>query len=211
MNKSFIKRMLFGAIVLLITGLIIFCQLPCKSQNLGKSYEYLFLIETEQVKNEFEYKGSIIGPVVKTKITYTRPNNEEIETVHYEDFWMHGWQMLGCRRMTDLELGSGQVAIEVKHKSGYGSLPEGEAAAKAILRLFADIYSRRHSCSIIIVPDESMGYICNQMPRAGFTPGPEARPDVPVYSPIVIPIITTSGSEKQVLYYTVPPGAGDGD
>lgn len=188
---------------------LLILQLPCKSQSLGKTYDYLFLIETEQVRDQFEYNNSIIGPVVKTKITYSQPNNEDAEPVHYEDLWMHGWNILGCRRMHDLDLHSGQVAFEVRHKSGFGSLQEAEAAAKAALRLFVDLYARRQSVSVILVPDESMGYMLNQMPQAGFTPGPESAPDVPVYSPIVIPIRTVSGSQKQVLYYTTPPGSGD--
>jgi hypothetical protein len=191
-----------------LAALIAF-QLPCRSQSLGKTYDYLFLIETEQVRDQFEYQNSIIGPIVKTKITYSQPDREDSEPVHYEDLWMHGWNVLGLRRMNDLNLQSGQIAFEVRHKSGFGSLQEAEAAAKAVLRLFVDLYARRHSVSVILVPDESMGYMLNQMPQAGFTPGPEAAPDVPVYSPIVIPIRTVSGSQKQVLYYTTPPSSGD--
>lgn len=198
-------------------ALVLFClvagwQRPCKSQTIGGSQRYIILIETEQVHNEFEYKNSIIGPVIKTKISCLKPKEEDFEPVHYENLWLHGWQMLGCRRMNKLEISRGQpLAIEVKHKSGFGSLEEGEAAAKAILRVFVDLYARKHAVSTIIVPDESFGYILNQMPRAGFNPGPEAQPDVPVYSPIVIPIRTTSGSQKQVLYYTTPPDVGGDD
>lgn len=184
---------------------------PCRSQSLGRNYEYIFDIETEQVRDEFEYSGSQIGPVIKTRISYIKPNSENEEPVAYENLWMHGWRLLGARRIGQLELTSGQIAIQIKHKTGFGSLQEGEAAAKAALRLFVDLYARRHSVSIIIVPDESMDCILNQMPQAGFTPGPEAAPDVPVYSPIIIPIRTASGSRKQVLYYTTPPDAGDDD
>lgn len=194
----------FSAISMLALGL----NQPCKSQMLGGNYNNLILIETEEVKNEFEYKDSVIGPVVKAKVTYSRPNEEAATPVHYETLWLHGWQTLGCRRMNELRLGNGQSAIQVKHKSGYGSLPEGEAAAKAILRIFVDMYAQKHAVTTIIVPDESIGYILNQMPRAGFNPGPKSKPDVPVYSLIVIPVSTASGSEHQVLYYS--PGSGGG-
>lgn len=185
--------------------------LPCRSQSLGRNYEYIFDIETEQIRDEFEYSGSLIGPVIKTEISYVKPSSDNEEPVAYENLWMHGWRLLGARRIGQLELTSGQIAIQIKHKTGFGSLQEGEAAAKAALRLFVDLYARRHSVSIIIVPDESMDCILNQMPQAGFTPGPEAAPDVPVYSPIIIPIRTASGSRKQVLYYTTPPDAGGDD
>lgn len=206
------KRQVFGT--LLVATLVLTCfaiganQIPCRSQSMGRNFDYIFDVETDQVRNEFEYKNSLIGPVIKTRISYTRPNIEDSERVQYEDLWNNGWQTLGCRRINELDLQPGQVAIQVKHKSGFGSLKEGEAAAKAVLRLFVDLYARRQAVSVIILPDESFGYILNQMPQAGFTPGPEAQPDVPVFSPIVIPVRTNSGSDKQVLYYTTPPSAG---
>lgn len=194
------------SVSILIGIFAVLCSQPCKSKMLGGNYDNLILIETEEVKNEFEYKGSIIGPLVKAKVSYSRPNDEGSNSVTYETLWFHGWQTLGCRRVNELRLGNGQSAIKVKHKSGFGSLLEGEAAAKAILRVFVDLYAQKHSVTTIIVPDESVGYILNQMPRAGFTPGPKAKPDVPVYSPIVIPVTTESGSAKQMLYYTTSGG-----
>jgi len=197
-----------SSISFLIALSLVFCTQPCKSQMLGGNYNNIILIETEEVKNEFEYKGSIIGPVIKAKVTYSRPNEENPQAIPYETLWFHGWQTLGCRRVNELKLGNGQSAIQVKHKSGYGSLSEGEAAAKAILRVFVDLYSQKHAVTTIIVPDESMGYILNQMPRAGFNPGPKSKPDVPVYSLIVIPVISASGNEKQVLYYGTSSAGG---
>lgn len=193
-------------VVAISLSILVFCSIlfwsqPCKSQMLGGNYNNIILIETEEVKNEFEYTGSIIGPVIKAKVTYSRPNEDNPEAIPYETLWFHGWQTLGCRRVNDLKLGNGQSAIQVKHKSGYGSLVEGQAAAKAILRVFVDLYAQKHAVTTIIVPDESMGYILNQMPQAGFNPGPKSRPDVPVYSQIVIPVMSASGNERQVLYY----------
>ncbi len=200
------RTKLNAGIAAILLSLLVFCSIlfwtqPCKSQMLGGNYNNMVLIETEEVKNEFEYNGSIIGPVIKAKVTYSRPNEDGSQPVTYETLWFHGWQTLGCRRVNELKLGNGQTAIQVKHKSGYGSLPEGEASAKAILRIFVDLYAQKHAVTTIIVPDESFGYILNQMPRAGFNPGPKSKPDVPVYSSIVIPVTTASGSEKQVLYY----------
>lgn len=214
MNVKRLLALKLAPYVILLSFAIIaaaFYLSPCRAQSLGKNYEYIFDIETEQVRDEFEYSGSLIGPVIKTEISYVKPNDESEAPVVYENLWMHGWRLLGARRTSQLELTSGQIAIQIKHKTGFGSLQEGEAAAKAALRLFVDLYARRHSVSIIIVPDESMDCILNQMPQAGFTPGPEAAPDVPVYSPIIIPIRTASGSRKQVLYYTTPPDAGGDD
>jgi len=207
MSKKALKSMAL-ALILMAACSAILLQKPCKGQGLGRNYEYVFLIETEQVKNEFEYKDSLIGPVIKARVSYYKPNDEDAAPIQYEDLWFHGWQSLGCRRLNKLDIGSGQIAIEARHRSGFGSLQEAEAAAKAILRVFVDLYANKQAVSTIIVPDESFGYILNQMPRAGFNPGPEAQPDVPVYSPIVIPIRTASSSQKQVLYYTTPPDAG---
>jgi hypothetical protein len=176
---------------------------------LGKNYDYIVEIVTELEKNEFEYKDSRIGPVVKATVNYYKPSqDDEKPPVHYENLWFRDWQSLGLRRYNALDLGdSSQVAIHVKHKAGLGSLSEGEAAAKSIVRLFVDLYAEKHAVATIIVPDDSMAHILNQMPRAGFTPGQEARPDVPVYSPIVIPIRSQSGHHNMVLYYTNPPKA----
>ncbi len=192
-----------GSITLTFCGL--FTNQAGKTQSLGANYKNMILIETEEVKNEFEYRDSLLGPVTKAKVSYSFTGGTT-EPVPYETLWFRGWQTLGCRRTHELNLGDGQVAIQVKHKSGYGSLQEGEAAAKAILRVFVDLYAQKHAITTIIVPDESMGYILNQMPRAGFNPGPKAKPDVPVYSAIVIPVTSASGSEKQVLYYSTDGG-----
>lgn len=186
---------------LLVGCSIFFWSQPCKSQMIGGNYNNMILIETEEVKNEFEYNGSIIGPVIKAKVMHLRPNEDGSQPVVYETLWFHGWQTLGCRRASELKLANGQTAIQLKHKSGYGSLLEGDASAKAILRVFVDLYAQKHAVTTIILPDDSMGYILNQMPRAGFNPGPKSKPDVPIYSSIVIPVTSASGNEKQVLYY----------
>ncbi|MBX9667553.1 MAG: hypothetical protein K2X93_08045 [Candidatus Obscuribacterales bacterium] len=182
----------------------IVCQLPGLGQ-IGKSKGYTVLIETDLVKDEFEYKGSKLGPTFVATVTYRPTWLDDSQPILYEKMWLRDWQLLGLRRYKQLDFSDGgQTTIEVRHKSGFSSLAEAEAAAKAILRIYVDIYATKHPITILTLPDDSMSHILNQMPRAGFKPGPEAAPDVPISSPMIIPVRSASGTIKLVLYYGGP-------
>ncbi len=193
-----------NATFVIMAFVTVVCQLPSLGQ-IGKSKGYTVLIETELAKDEFEYKGSKLGPIVVATVTYRPTWLDDSKPILYEKIWLHDWQMLGLRRFKSLDFSEGgQVTIEVQHKGGYSSLTESEAAAKAVLRVYVDIYATKHPTTILTLPDDSIAHILNQMPRAGFTPGPEAAPDVPVSSPMIIPVRSKSGAVKMVLYYRGP-------
>lgn len=190
-----------SAILICLSLIALLAQLPGLGQ-ITKSKEFKVLIETELPKDEFEYKGSKLGPVVLATVTCRSAWLEDSQPKIYEKIWLHDWQLLGLRRFNPLDFSEGgQVSIEVRHKGGYSSLAEAEAAAKAVLRLYVDIYETKHPTTIVTLPDDSIAHILNQMPRAGFIPGGEAAPDVPISSPMIIPVRSLSGATKMVLYY----------
>jgi hypothetical protein len=82
------------------------------SGELGRTYDWIITIQTEEVQNHFEYPGSRLAPPVKASVSYQKPGTEAVAL--YEDLWYRGWASLGCRRHADLNLGSNeQVAIQV--------------------------------------------------------------------------------------------------
>lgn len=209
---------LFSAVCLAFSLAWVAFQSPCSGIGFGRPSDYLILIETDEDKSEFNYPGSIIGPVVKAKVSYSQPNKEEKEPpVDYETLWYHEWQALGCRRLHTLDIPVGnQITLEVRHRYGLVQMAEAQAAANAILRLYVDAFAQRNCISSIIVPDESISLIANEMGHAGFYVAPPAPPDQPVICPIILTLVTKSGANKQILYYGGPQydnggGGGGGD
>lgn len=179
------------------------CQLPCVGvAGLSRSHDFIVLIETEPEPKLFEFPGSRIGPVVKTNISYYRPDRPDLDRIEYERLYYHDWQPIGCRRLKKLDFPhGGNIAIEVRHKRGFATNAELGASADAILRMFVDLFAERAAASSIIVPDDSMDGICEEMNRWKFYAGDEARPEVPIVCPIILPIENASGRIKKVLYY----------
>ncbi len=183
--------------------LAISVNLPCAGfGTLGRTYDFIISINTEKDPSLFEYPGSLIGPVVRTSVSYVKPNQDEVPPVRYEDLWYHNWQALGLRRYNTLDLGnSAQVAVEIKHREEAGSSAQNAAAANAALRIVLDVFARKNSVACIIVPDADIQEIGTCMATAGFTMGPEPPPEQPVSCILMIPIITKSGQFRQILYY----------
>jgi|AGTN01.2.fsa_nt_gi hypothetical protein len=179
------------------------CQLPCIGlPGLGRTHDYVVLIETEPEPAMFEFPGCRIGPVVKASISYYQPDRPDLARIEYEKLYYHDWQPIGCRRLKDLEFPhGGNVGIEVRHKRGFATKAELGASADAILRMFIDLFAERTAASAIIVPDDSMDGICEEMNRWKFYAGDQAKPEVPIICPIILPIENSSGNTKKVLYY----------
>src|SRR5262249_9751811 len=149
---------------------------------------------------QFEYPGSLIGPVVAARVSYHKPNRDDIPPVVLEDLWYHDWQALGCRRYQEFTLGNNaQVAIEVKQVLN-PSPSQSAAAANAAIRIFLEVFSQRNSVAVLIVPDEQMAEIGSYMRKAGFHMGPEPPPEQPVVCSLVIPIVSKSGAARQMLF-----------
>jgi hypothetical protein len=169
------------------------------SGELGRTYDWIITIQTEEVQNHFEYPGSRLAPPVKASVSYQKPGTEAVAL--YEDLWYRGWASLGCRRHADLNLGSNeQVAIQVVQKSN-GTAQENAASANATLRLFLDCYLKGNMVSTIIVPDQAMPQFAQEMHRASFIAADEAPPDQPVYSSIVLHLQGAHSGQRQTLYY----------
>ncbi|MBX9695426.1 MAG: hypothetical protein K2Z81_23780 [Cyanobacteria bacterium] len=177
-------------------------NLPCLGfGKLGHTFDYVLEIETKKDPSQFEYPGSLIGPIVRTSVSYVKPDNDEFAPVRYEDLWYHEWQALGCRRYHELDLGtSAQIAIEIKHQPE-SSQPQNAAAANAALRVMLDVFAGRNSVACLIVPDDDMKSIGLYMEKAGFRMGNEPPPEQPIACSLLIPVQSKSGQNRQVLYY----------
>jgi hypothetical protein len=202
MNKS---QSLVCCVAALVIGLLscLVCQLPCIGlPGLGRSHDYIVVIETEPEPAMFEFPGSRIGPIVRANISYYQPHRDDLDPIQYEKLYYHDWQPVGCRRLRKLDFPyGGNICIEVRHKRGFATPAELGAAADAILRLFIDIFAEQKSASAIIVPDDSLDGICEQMNRWKFYAGDAAKPEVPIICPIILPIESSSGNTQKVLYY----------
>ncbi len=197
MNKQFsgVLRTLVSTLVFSLAAI----GLPSSGAFLN-SYDYVFLIETEHLEDEFEYQGSKLGPVVKASVSYQQPGQGK--PIRYESLWYHGWQVLGCKRLNEISLGgTKQVAIEVRHKERKAGREENAAAANALMRIFLDVSMAKSCVSTFVVPDNEIGAIEKELAEAGFSAGDPPAPDKPVYKSIVIPVRTASGDAKRFLFY----------
>lgn len=187
----------------LLAGLVAFFAATAhvaKSQDMGRTYDWIVQIRTEQLKNFLDHPTSSLKPVIKATITYSPTTGGG--TTAYEDLFYKSWDVLGMRRYKDLALGTNdQIAIQVIHKEGNGSPEENAAAANAILRIFVDAYLKGNAVSNIIVPDRSLAQISQNLQRGNFYPGREADPDQPVFSTIVLRLESSPPGTVQMMYY----------
>ena len=197
MNKRCFS-MLRNVMAMLVISLVVI-GLPSSGAVWQDGFDYIFVVETEHLKDEFEYNGSRIGPVVKVNVSYYKPG--QTKPTRYENLWYHGWQVLGCKRFTPLALGNSQVAIEMRHKERRNNKAENAAGANAMLRVFLEVLMSKSSVSTFIVPDLDFGAIENEMGQASFYGGNPPEPDKPTNCCLAMPLRSSSGSSRRFLFY----------
>lgn len=170
------------------------------AEGLDRTYDWIITIETEKLKGFLDQKKSTLKPIIKATISY-KPGTGGAPT-KFEELFYRNWIALGMRRYKPLSLGnSDQVAIVVTHKHSQSTPEETNAAANAIVRLFVDAYLKGNAVTNVIVPDASLGQIVQNLKQANFYPGNDDTPDQPNFSSLVLHLESTSGANKQTMFY----------
>lgn len=131
-------------------------------------YDWVMKVETQQLKRQFEYKGSTLNPVEKLEVSW-HPTKDENKVTKYEYLYYHEGRPFGMEKLRRLDMAQGEgLAIEIKHKDGDGTEAEKKGAANAAFRLALDAYLNKNPLAAVKVPIASFDVVSNQLISLGF-------------------------------------------
>ena len=180
--------------------------------HLDRPYDWNVTIETKRLEHQFEYAGSQLKNVVKTKVDYYYSGDQPFDDRHpdedhkilYEDMWFVSDRPLGLERRHEFDLDRGDgIAIQVKHKEGEGSTREYKAAADAVLRVMLDSLVHRNPVVIVRLPDgQPYDEILDELRNKGAIDAPPHEEGTPFISEdINIFVKEETGDRHATLYY----------
>lgn len=125
--------------------------------------------ETEEVNDQFIYRGSRLRELVKAKVSYLACAEGQKSTKRYEEFWLREGRPFGLERFQELKIPENDdVAIKLSVKSVV-SIKEQEAAADVILRLLLELYDNGNIVTRVIVPAGTLEGIAKAIECKHFT------------------------------------------
>lgn len=160
-------------------------QSPVRAtEHVERPYEWTIEIDTQQLKQQFQYNSSELKELVKAKLFYYKVANEE-EKTDYQDLWYAKAKSLGMERHHKLEIDQGDaIAIKVKHLGEYTSYDEQRAAGKAVVKTILDANLNKNMVATIKVPLTSFTTIASELQNYQFSPAPGGGADMPIDSDI---------------------------
>lgn len=159
--------------------------------------DWIVNIQTEELRNQFQYRGSRLTTVAKVNVAYSSRSGEQ---KMFERLWYADGKPIGLERLGPFALTKAEGAIiEVKHLK-QPEVQQEKAAANAILRLMLNAYHNSNAIVYIKLPDDSFDAICNELEKLNCveknTPVDEASK-----AKLTLALETQSGSKERHLYY----------
>ncbi len=131
-------------------------------------YDWVIQVETDQLKRQFEYKGSTLNPVERLEVTWYSTKDKTKKT-KYELMYYHDGRPFGMEKLHKMDIDQGDgVAIEIKHKGNSATEAEKKDAGNAIFRLALDAYLNRNPLAAVKVPVDSFDAVSDKLQDLGF-------------------------------------------
>ena len=204
----------FGILVSVVSLLTVTLNYvrPAKSAEL-QQYDWVVLVETKKLKNQFDYTNSHLKKVAKCEISYwyvgddphDADHPDESHKIKYEDFWFSERRPLGLERHHRFALDQADgISIKVRHKDGGESdvEEEAQAAADTILRLQLDAAKNHNPVADIRLPDgQPYDSILDELRHKGFMDADHQSENQPLDSSLTMFFKEENGSRTHTLYY----------
>ncbi len=183
-------------IIALLLAAYVTCLPAFSVPKLVYSTKWLVTMETQEIRDQFSYRGSTLRDLVRVSVTYAQTNGAP-NTIRYEDVWLKEGKPLGLERYEKLRIpANDDVAICLSPKSG-SSTKEQEAAAQTILKMIIELYNNGNIVPGIIVPGEALEGIASAIERHHFS-----RTTASQESARLAVFLQTEGGASTTLYYT---------
>lgn len=143
--------------------------------DLDRQYDWSIFLESLEVTNYLNYKGSKLHPLTKVRIFIQKSprgntEREDTEPFVYEDFWYYNGRCIGMHRKHKMGLPKDSSGVIVLRKCADKS-NQAVAATNAALRVLVDLQLAQVSTNLLMVSPENYEEIAAALSEFGFFRG----------------------------------------
>lgn len=194
--KSLLKTRTVAALLAIATLLI---QSQAKAEE-DPNKDWVLKVQTEALKQQFDYKESKLKDVSKVTVEYFH-ENEPNDIKPYERVYYNHGKPIGMQRTGKFGISPAEiVAIRLTHKAN-GSNEEDKAAANIIWRLALNTTNNRSQLISTFLPDSSFDGIVKELEALGFGPARFAQEQANNAKCILALESESSSQVKKLFYY----------
>lgn len=145
----------------LLSVLISVLSIQMSDAQQEQSNEWAIRVKSEELKKQFEYKGSKLNSVAKVTIKIKKFRDNE-EAQEYESLWCHEGQPIGMERTGKYTVRKGDLTQITVEQNGYTD-EENKAVAFVLMRLGLAAYLHINPIISITVPERSFESIVTEL------------------------------------------------
>ncbi|HEY9677179.1 MAG TPA: hypothetical protein V6C76_04195 [Drouetiella sp.] len=170
----------------------------------NKRYDWIIAVDSLNMKDYMNYKGSQLHPIARERINYRLTNRfgrerASYDPVFFEELWYHDCSPIGCRKAHNLNIDAGEQGV-IYFKPSKDIYANHCAVANTTVRLLLDCMLKKSMLSCVIVPDEIFAQVQSDLGQFGFY-SQEIKPDTGIAATMHIMLMSQPSSKEASVYY----------
>ncbi len=172
--------------------------------TMNQRYDWVITADTTSMKDLLNYPGSGLHPVSKIKVNYRLTprfgrERSSYDPVTYEELWYHECKPIGCRKIHQLGIESGQQGV-IYFRPTKEIGDNHCSVANATVRLMLDAGLKQAMVGGVFVPSEIFDQVKSDLGQFNFFPY-EIRPDTGIRATMHIFLQSQPKGREASLYY----------
>lgn len=160
--------------------------------------DWTIQMETQELKQQFQYRGTMLPTVAKVNVSYGRNAGDQ---KMFARLWYYDGKPIGLERLGTFGLTKAEGAIiEVRHKD-QAEIQQEKGTANAILRVLLNAYHNSNAIAYIKLPEDSFEEICDELVKLNCV---EKNTPVDIASKAKLSLVLEaigSSKNRQLYYY----------
>lgn len=200
-----VKRVAMQSVLLVTCFLALQVPVAAESQlyltedEVAERSDWVMVVDAVQLPNYMKYPGSHLFPITQIRVNYLNClSDTPTRPIHYEDFWYHDGQPVGCRRYNLVDLNQLDRRGTIYVKAGKGTSANTAAVANVIVRLSVELNVHEASAAVVLVPEEVHRQLVSDFGSIGFF-----KRAVQGGAQIAIRLVSNPRVFDEYLYYKV--------